>query len=122
MIFLFFQNRIKKVNEEKIKQENFSKQLIDSQENERKRIAGEMHDSLGQSLLIIKNRAVLGLQNVINDKEIEEHLSEISSIASDTLKEVRQISHDLRPYQLDRLGLTDTIKGIVKKVSESSKI
>ncbi len=122
MIFLFFQSRIKKVNEEKIKQENFSKQLIESQENERKRIAGEMHDSLGQSLLIIKNRAVLGLQNSNNEKDIEEHFSEISSIASDTLKEVRQISHDLRPYQLDRLGLTDTIKGTVKKISESSKI
>jgi signal transduction histidine kinase len=36
--------------------------LIDSQENERKRIASELHDSLGQRLVIIKNRALMPLQ------------------------------------------------------------
>ncbi|MFO7445227.1 MAG: two-component regulator propeller domain-containing protein [Ignavibacteriaceae bacterium] len=121
-ILSLFYMRLKKVKEEKVKQENFSRQLIEKQETERKRIAAELHDSLGQNLLLIKNRAVLGLQYINGNKDLAEHVSEISSIASETLKEVRQISHNLRPYQLDRLGLTDAVKGAVKKVAESSAI
>lgn len=41
-------------------QQAFARQLIESQEAERKRIAAELHDSLGQNLLIVKNRAQLG--------------------------------------------------------------
>jgi signal transduction histidine kinase len=41
-------------------QQAFSRQLIASQERERQRIAAELHDSLGQNLLLVRNRALLG--------------------------------------------------------------
>jgi signal transduction histidine kinase len=52
-------------------QQVFSRQLIASQERERKRIAGELHDSLGQQLLIIKNWAVLALSNLDGQKNTQ---------------------------------------------------
>ena len=66
MIGLTFWWRIMQLSRKHAAQEAFSQQLIESQESERKRIAAELHDSLGQSLVIIKNssiRAVISGQN-----------------------------------------------------------
>ncbi|HVE58173.1 MAG TPA: two-component regulator propeller domain-containing protein, partial [Pyrinomonadaceae bacterium] len=60
LIFLLYYRRLAQLEQEKAMQEAFSRQLIEVQENDRKRIAAELHDGLGQSLLIIKNRAFLG--------------------------------------------------------------
>ncbi|HEV2381078.1 MAG TPA: sensor histidine kinase [Terriglobia bacterium] len=49
-------------------------------------------------------------------------MEEISATASQALSEVREIPYNLRPYQLDRLGLTKAIEGIVKKASGASTI
>ncbi len=103
-------------------QEEFSRQLLEQQEQDRERIAAELHDSLGQNLLVVKNRAVLGARNAEEQHQSKDHFDFISSIISDTLKEVREISHNLRPYQLDRLGLSDALHSTVQKVSESSSI
>jgi signal transduction histidine kinase len=100
--------------------QNFSRRLIASQEQERKRIAGELHDSLGQHLLVIKNRAAIGLNS--NAAAGPEHLNEISRAATHALEEVREISQNLRPYQLDRLGLTRALHGLVRKIGASSNV
>ncbi len=88
----------------------FAKQLIASQEAERKRIANELHDGLGQSLVIIKNRAILGGE----DKDFGE-FDEISNTASNALREVREIIYDLRPQHLERIGLTRAISAMLKR-------
>jgi signal transduction histidine kinase len=49
-----------------------------------------------------------------------EHLTEISSMLSQSLDEVREIAYDLRPYHLDRIGLTRTIEFIIEKVRGST--
>src|SRR5205085_2849877 len=58
----FYRRRILQLERGRRAQETFSRQLIESQENERKRIAGELHDSIGQNLLVIKNRVLMALQ------------------------------------------------------------
>jgi signal transduction histidine kinase/ligand-binding sensor domain-containing protein len=103
-------------------QQAFSRQLIASQERERKRIAGELHDSLGQQLLIIKNWAVLALSNLNGQKLLEEPLGEISATASHAVEEMRGIAYNLRPYQLEKLGLTAAIRSLVARVNASSSI
>jgi ligand-binding sensor domain-containing protein/signal transduction histidine kinase len=103
-------------------QEAFSRQLIESQEAERKRIAAELHDSLGQNLLIVKNWALVGLNTLAGDNPAREHLTEISETTSLALDEVREIAHNLRPYQLERLGLTNTIEFMMRGVRNSSDI
>ena len=50
-----------------------------------------------------------------------EQLEEISAEASRALNEVREISYDLRPYQLDRLGLTKAIEAVVATAASASQ-
>lgn len=106
-------------------QQAFSRQLIASQENERKRIAAELHDSLGQRLVVIKNLALFFLRDheasaVMNGRL--KGIEEISSEAALAINETREISYDLRPFQLDRLGLTKAVEGLLRTVSKASDL
>jgi signal transduction histidine kinase/ligand-binding sensor domain-containing protein len=103
-------------------QEAFSQQLLASQEAERQRIAAELHDSLGQSLLIIKNRAVIALSSFPDQVSAKDQLEEISAGASQAVDEVREISYNLRSYQLDRFGLTKTLQALCMRASKISGI
>jgi signal transduction histidine kinase len=98
----------------------FSRQLLDSMETERKRIASELHDSIGQELLIIKNRALLALADLKDRKIVREQLNEISNTASQALQETQEITYNLRPYQIDKLGLTKAIESIIKRAERTT--
>jgi signal transduction histidine kinase len=98
-----------------------SRQILESQESERHRIAANLHDSLGQNLLVIKNQARLAMQPA-EDSVRRHRLDEISTCASEAIAEVREITYALRPYQLDRLGLTQTIRATVNRAAENSSV
>jgi ligand-binding sensor domain-containing protein/signal transduction histidine kinase len=99
----------------RVAQEEFSRRLLESQERERKRIAGELHDGLGQELLVIKNRALLALRASDSGKPVREQLEHISSVVSQSLESVRGLAHRLTPYQLDHLGLTTALRAMVEE-------
>jgi signal transduction histidine kinase/ligand-binding sensor domain-containing protein len=101
-------------------QETFARQLIDSQEKERRRIAAELHDSLGQHLVVIKNRALLGSMTGGDGARVQ--FDEISTSATQSLDEVRQIAYNLRPYHLDKLGLATSIEALTERIGASSGI
>jgi signal transduction histidine kinase/ligand-binding sensor domain-containing protein len=121
-VSLAWQYRAAQLKRAHATQQAFSRQLIDSQEQERKRIAAELHDSLGQHLLIIKNWATLAMASLTNRDAAKEPLDEISSTAGQAIEEVRQIAYNLRPYQLERLGLTTALQDLVNQVAASSSI
>ena len=100
----------------------FSRQILQGQENERQRIAANLHDSLGQNLLVIKNQAELAMQTAVDESARQDRLGKISEITSQAIEEVRRITHGLRPYQLDRLGLTQAIRASVNHASETNPI
>jgi signal transduction histidine kinase len=100
----------------------YTLQLIASQEAERTRIASELHDSLGQNLLLMKNRAQLALMGKEIGDDLYEQIEAISSLATQSIAEARSISHDLHPYQLDHLGLTRALKAMTEKAEESSGV
>jgi signal transduction histidine kinase len=101
-------------------QRAFAQQIIASQETERKRIAGELHDSLGQRLAVIKNMALL--LNRSADRNHHEQIDAIAAEASQAIGEVRQISYNLRPYQLDLLGLTKAVEVLAARTCEAAGI
>jgi signal transduction histidine kinase/ligand-binding sensor domain-containing protein len=121
-IGLAFKRRLDQAHRARRAQEEFSRRLIESQEQERKRIAAELHDSLGQNLLVIKNYALMGLSAANGENPTREHLNEISDSATLAIEEVRQIAHNLRPYQLERLGLTNTLQIMLRQIANASDI
>ncbi|MFL6333109.1 MAG: two-component regulator propeller domain-containing protein [Pyrinomonadaceae bacterium] len=120
--FLLYRRRVGRLERARAAQEAFSKQLIESQENERKRIAAELHDSLGQDLLIIKNRAALGLKLLGDADRTREQMERIAGTASQAITEVREIAYNLRPYHLDEIGLTQSLEELVERVANASPI
>ncbi|WP_334236730.1 sensor histidine kinase [Terriglobus sp. ADX1] len=117
--------RIRQLQQAQARQQRFSRELIASQEGERRRIAGELHDSLGQRLIIINNLALFLLRSkgkVRTEEERRETVEEISGEASAAIEETRAISYALRPFQLDRLGLTRAMQALCTTVMKASEI
>jgi two-component system, sensor histidine kinase LadS len=100
----------------------FSQQLIHSQETERKRIAAELHDSVGQSMILIKNKLLLLRRQLDTPDKASQQVADIAETVSQTIGEIRSISYGLRPFQLDLLGLTQSIRSLVEEVAQSSTI
>jgi signal transduction histidine kinase len=100
----------------------FSKQVLERLEDERRRIAANLHDGLGQVLLAIRNQALLAMQRSSEANGVKQRLEEISGATSQALDEVRQITQGLRPYQLNRLGLTQAIRATLSGVSSDNQI
>lgn len=118
IIALIFYLRISRLRKIAEAQTEYSRRLIESQEAERKRIASELHDGLGQSLAIISNRATMGKSNRYEPEIMLREFDEISQNALEALDEVQQITSNLHPHYLERLGLTKALKAMFAKVSD----
>jgi len=108
MIFLIKDRKNLKTT--KALQERFSQELLTNQETERKRISKELHDGLGQQLLLIKNNIILS----------ENHIGE--KMMDTAINEVRSISRSLHPFQLQELGLTKAIEHMIAQIDENSSL
>jgi signal transduction histidine kinase len=115
-----YAHRVRQLRGAETAQRAFSRQLMVSQESERKRIAAELHDGLGQHLVVIKNLALM-LREQAGDG-MRERIDGISSASSQALNEVREISRNLRPYYLDRFGLTKSLEALVSTAEAASTI
>lgn len=100
-----------------------SNQLLVAQEKERKRIANELHDELGQALLTLKLqlRAIfnrLGDDQLSLKAEFEYVFRHINSVTEN----VRRLSKDLSPSVLEDLGLVAALNGLIKNISKLNYI
>lgn len=120
ILFAGYRGGVARLERRRAEQEAFARRLIDSQEQDRQRIASELHDGMGQSLIVIKNRAALALTQMTASGPATAHLEEVSHMASAALQEVRAIAQNLRPYQIDQFGLTKAIASMVSQLAESS--
>lgn len=109
-VLLFLYKNHKNLKAKKEMQEKYTQDLLEAQEEERKRMSKDLHDGLGQSLLLIKNKVVL------NRDESTKNLIE------NAIEEVRAISRALHPYQLQELGITQAIKNTLQQLDETSEI
>ncbi|QXP79475.1 MULTISPECIES: sensor histidine kinase [Winogradskyella] len=104
--------RSKKYTQKNVQlQKAFAQDLVHSVEAERKRISSELHDSVGQSLLLIKNK--IFLENESNND---------TSLVDGAINEVRTISQQLHPFQFEKLGLINSIKNTVSNFQKNSDI
>lgn len=78
-----------------------------------------MHEGLGQNLLIFKDWLYLAQQGASGAGP---PLEEISPMVSRPLHEVRETSHDLRPYQFDRFGLTRAEQSVIWSGTDSGVV
>ncbi len=93
-------------------QKKFTEQIVNTQEVERSRVAHELHDSVGQKLLILKNSLFLK-----ENKQTDE-----SNLLDETIKEVREMSHSLHPFQFEKVGLVTSLEDMVSAFQKSSDI
>lgn len=107
IIYLYW-NRLIFIKEKKM-QVNFSQKLLLAQEEQRKRISKDLHDGLGHSLLLIKNKIAS-----LNDKSIEELINE-------ALEEMRSIARVLYPFQLKGIGITSALDNLMRKLDQNSE-
>ncbi|WP_437342361.1 sensor histidine kinase [Jeotgalibacillus marinus] len=105
----------------KQKQE-FGIQIIEAQEEERKRLSREIHDGPAQMMANVLIRSDL-IERVYKDKGAEQACIEIGNLKKmvrSTLSEVRRIIYDLRPMALDDLGLIPTLRKYLNSFEEYS--
>jgi signal transduction histidine kinase len=98
-----------------------SQQLIQAQEKERRRIAQELHDSVGQSLSAIKyslERAA-ELQRQGKHADSQPILARTIGTVRETIKEIRSIAMDLRPSVLDDLGVASALEWLSREFAET---
>jgi two-component system, NarL family, sensor histidine kinase DegS len=97
--------------------------ILEAQENERKRIAKDIHDGPAQHMANVVMK--VDICDKIIKKDIEEGLKELADLKDAVkvaLKEVRNIIFDLRPMSLDEIGLNETINETVNTIIKESKI
>ncbi|KUM23174.1 histidine kinase [Mesorhizobium loti] len=96
-----------------------TQRVIDTQEEERTRLARELHDGISQSLLGVRYAMDLASRKVkTNIDEAAVSIDRSVEALNDAIKEIRQLSHDLRPRVLDDLGLTAALEALCHHFAE----
>jgi signal transduction histidine kinase len=94
--------------------------LISAHEEERARLARELHDGLGQNLLLIKNRLALASARRADTAELTTQLEAAAAATNRAVDEVRTISHSLRPAALEQVGLTKALEWMIEQHGEGA--
>jgi signal transduction histidine kinase len=95
--------------------------VLSAQELERRRIARELHDGLGQTLttLTVGLRAI---EESISDLSIQTHVRQLRRVGSQAHEEVRRLARGLRPAVLDDIGLIPAVECLLADLSEAHEI
>jgi signal transduction histidine kinase len=116
-----YREHIAQIQSEQLRQ--LTHQLVTSQEDERARIARELHDEAGQSLTALKiSLELLGSDLPAEMQEAQQALKEASDQAGSTLENLRRIAYNLRPPALDRLGLNLALAGLCGQFESQTQI
>ena len=100
-----------------------SSQLLIVQENERRRIAKELHDELGQALMILKFQiSSIESQLSQNQKTLKIECEDLLQYLDNSIENVRRLSHDLTPSALEQFGLATAIRNLLENFSKQSHV
>jgi signal transduction histidine kinase len=102
--------------------QRLSARLVHAQEEERRGIARELHDEVGQALTAIKMDLSLAERKLRMPEQARQPIEEARAIADRTLRSVRDLSQLLHPAMLDDLGLPDTLNWYLRGFSQRTGI
>jgi len=110
------QERTEELEEANSTLRQLSIRLLSAHEEERKRVAGELHDTIGSCLSGIKFKVESALEEITKTpKAATESLNAIVPVIRDAVEECRRIQMDLRPSMLDDLGLLPTLSWFFRR-------
>ncbi|HTL82578.1 MAG TPA: triple tyrosine motif-containing protein [Bacteroidia bacterium] len=109
-----------RTRELELKQSARMNAIIETEEKERKRIAGELHDGLGQ-LLSTARLNVAGLEESPDERD-RVLLKNSIQLLDQACEEVRTISHNMMPGALIRLGLISAVNELINKINDTEKL
>lgn len=99
----------------------FSRQLIEAQEDERRRIARDLHDQIGQTLTAVKMN-LYTIQRLCVTPETAPRIKDNIDAVDEALRLVRDLSVDLRPPLLDDLGLATALCWYIDRYSQRAGV
>ncbi|QEC53870.1 histidine kinase/DNA gyrase B/HSP90-like ATPase [Anseongella ginsenosidimutans] len=103
-------------------QSDLLKAVFEAQESERKRLAEDLHDSVGQVLSVIKFN-LHRLEKVCENKtETSDLMRNTRNLAEECILEIRNIIHNMMPHLLTNFGLAEALKELSRKVEQRSGI
>jgi signal transduction histidine kinase len=130
LLYLNFQRSLMKLELEKTaieakQQHELLQNSIIVEEQERKRIARDLHDDLGATISIINMNLKLIRQKQRlgeNDSQYTVSIDNIIDLSTRAIDTIRSISHQLMPTQLELFGLMKTVMAVIRDVNQSGKL
>ena len=126
LTFITYQ-RNKTFNEQKLsviekeKETQILRAMVSGEEQERRRIARDLHDGLGANLATVKMR-INALRNNIPGIQNEESYNKAEELIDDACENIREISHNMMPGSLSRYGLEVALQDMCEAIQNSNKI
>lgn len=116
-------NRYRRLLQERARNRELTRQVINIQEEERRRIAQELHDEFGQALTTLG----IGLKILLDElpEELQKQRSQIGemlAVTRDFFTHLRHLASDLRPPALDAVGLTPALEGYCREFSRRTQL
>lgn len=100
---------------------NLSTQILQVQEEERKRVSRELHDEVGQALTAIGTQLEMLQRNGARETErVGQKIAEVQSLLAQTMETVHRFARELRPPMLDELGLLPALRSYLRSFAERS--
>jgi signal transduction histidine kinase len=100
--------------------EALSRRLVEVQEEERRRLARELHDDVGQVLTSLKFAVEAGAAAL--PEAAAAKMNEARALIDEALARVRELSSDLRPALLDHLGLLPAVRGLIERYTAGTGV
>ncbi len=100
---------------------NYLAALTAGQEEERRRLARELHDETLQALIALQQRLQLATQDLQGQPEVQARLHELQSLVTQAVQDLRRLIRNLRPLYLEELGLIPALEALVQEVNDQTE-
>lgn len=101
---------------------SLTQDTVATQEEERRRIARELHDEAGQALTALKMSLQMVQEDLAQQEELRQRIAQAVKLTDQTLEEIRMLAQDLRPPSLESAGLNATLEGFCSDFAQRTQI